>query len=459
MQLRKGQIIEIMIDALAFGGKGIGSFDGMRVFVDNCMPGDLVSASLRRIKKNYCEAQLVELLKPSEERIEQKCKFAEKCGGCQIQFMPYEKQLEVKKQHVIDCFERLGNIKNPPVRDVLASEEEFFYRNKMEFSFGYDADMNFTLGMHLPGRRYDILDIDECLLMSKKANLVVNTVRDFVKNELANGWVPYKYSCGEGFLRSLFMRESRYAGTFLVNLAIADNFPDNFDEKIEELGQKLKNVGVDSFMFTKVISKRGQKRQDILQPVYGEAKLCEELHIEDMKLSFDVLPDAFFQVNTYGAERLYKQVLDYALQEKSEKVLDLFCGTGTIGMFVSKHVGSVVGVELNSDAVKSARMNAEKNGISNIEFIEGDVAKVLEEQKLDADLVIVDPPRAGLTGKMAEYVLAFDCDKIVYVSCNPGTLARDCEFFLENGYKLKEVQPVDMFPHTFHIENVCLLEK
>lgn len=455
MQLKKGQIVEIEIDALAFGGEGIGSFEGLRVFVNDTMPGDLVRASFKKIKKKYSQAQLVEIVRESELRIKPRCSYANVCGGCQMQFIPYEKQLEYKWQHVKDCFERLGGFKNIEVKPVIACEQQFYYRNKMEFSFGYDAEMNFTLGMHVPGRRFDILDLDECHLQSEKSVEIVNKVREFMK---ASGWPPFKYSCGEGFLKHLIIREGKRTDERMVNLRTSDDLPRDFEEKMLEFVELLKNEAT-SIYWTKDIAVRGQPRKREEKLLYGKEVLTERMEIGEDVLEFDIHPDAFFQVNTFQAEILYSQVLKYALNREQNMVFDLFCGTGTIGLFLAGHVGNVLGVELNEGAVKVARENAKKNNIFNIDFFVGDVAKVVNNFRAKPSLIVVDPPRAGLTEKLIEKISDFACDQLLYVSCNPGTMARDCQFLSEYGYKIREIHPVDMFPHTYHVECVALLER
>lgn len=461
MQLQKEQIIEIDIHALAFGGAGVGKYDGMTVFVNQTMPGDRVKASITRIKKNFIEADLTDLVTESPDRVKAKCRYSGVCGGCQMQFMPYEKQLEFKKQSVIDAFQRIGRISAAPVEDVIPSPDHFYYRNKMEFSFGYDAEMKFTLGMHVPGRRFDIMDLEECHLESEASYKIVNEVREFMR---ATGWPPFKYSCGEGFLKGIFIREGKRTNEMMITLRTSDAMPEDFDEGMERFVKMLMEIDtgekkIVSIYWTKDISKRGQPRKVVDKLLEGKSTLHEEMHIGGDVLSFDILPQAFFQVNTLQAEILYSQVLAMALNQPQTLVLDLFCGTGTIGLCMAKHVEQVLGVELNASAVEAAKENAVKNEITNIEFYLGDVAKVLQTMKKSPSLIVVDPPRAGLTGKMINKISEFGCKQIVYVSCNPATLARDCQFFAEYGYKIKKIQPVDMFPHTYHIENVCLLEK
>lgn len=485
MQLKKGEIKEFDIHALAFGGAGVGKYEGMTVFVDRVMPGDRVKAAFTRIKPKFAEAKLIEIVKKSEERVETRCKYADfcgedcgrdvggeaikTCGGCNFQFMPYEKQLEFKKQHVIDSFERIGKIYSPLVHDVIgycgdgeSEAEPFYYRNKMEFSFGYDEEMKFVLGMHVPGRKFDIMNLYECHLQSRFSYSIVNKVREFMHE---TRWKPFKYSIGKGFLKSLYIREGKRTDEVMVNFVTSDDMPENFDEKIKGFVEMLVGLSdpdgdkkITSIYWSQVISKRGHPRKVKETLLHGKRFLTEKMILENGdELVFDILPQSFFQVNTFQAEVLYHEVVKLVSQDAQGVVFDLFCGTGTIGLFCSKHCEQVLGIELNEESVKAARENAAKNKIFNVDFFTGDVAKLLHTMRERPSLIVVDPPRAGLTQKMIDKMNDFGAKEIVYVSCNPSTLARDCNLLGEYGYKVKSVQPVDMFPHTFHIECVCSL--
>lgn len=461
MDISKGQVIEFDVSALAFGGNGIGKYEGLTVFVNDSMPGDRVKAAVTKIKPKYWETKLVEVVKPATDRVEPKCRYSGVCGGCQLQFMPYEKQLEYKRQQVVDCFERIGKFANPPVGLAMGSENVFYYRNKMEFSFGYDIDMNFTLGMHVPGRKFDIMDLEECHLESQLSYEIVNKTRDFMRE---TGWPPFKYSNGDGFIKGIFIREGKRTGEVMINLRTSDKTPEDFKSKINEFVQVLLAIEpgemeIVSIYWSEDISVRGQPRKIKEHLLYGRATINEQLIVGDDRLEFEIRPQSFFQVNTLQAEVLYSQVLRLAQQQEHKVVFDLFCGTGTIGLFLAKHVEKVIGIELNEESVKAARENARKNNIFNIDFFVGDVGKALEKIKEKPSLIVVDPPRAGLTEKMIQKISDFNSPAIIYVSCNPATLARDCDWLKEFGYKLKNVQPVDMFPHTYHIENVCLLSR
>ncbi|MFC1615530.1 23S rRNA (uracil(1939)-C(5))-methyltransferase RlmD [Patescibacteria group bacterium] len=466
MQLKKGQIIEIEIEKLAFGGAGIGKFENRPVFIKQTIPGDLVKASLRKIKEKYMEAQLEEIIKKSKSRVDAKCPHFDKCGGCQFQSMPYDMQLSIKKQHVIDSFERIGKISNPPVKEVIGCKDPYFYRNKMEFSFGFDENMEFALGLHLPGRRYDILDLDQCYLQSEFSTEIVNTVRDFC---LKHNWEPRKYSAETGYLKSLFIREGKRTGEVMINLVTSDEVPDSFKEElkyfcVELLKLNSRNIEgekkISSIYWSRKIARRGIPSRIEETHLYGKKTLTEKMVLSNGdELCFDISPQAFFQVNTFQAEILYSQIVELVAKDSHQHAFDLFCGTGTIGLFLAKHVENVLGVELNQSAIDSAKVNATRNNIFNVDFFVGSVVKVLQNVRDRPSLIVVDPPRAGLTQKLISKISQFDSSKVIYVSCNPATLARDCNWFSEYGYKLKSAQPVDMFPHTYHIENVCLLER
>jgi 23S rRNA (uracil1939-C5)-methyltransferase len=462
MQIKKGQIIELEIDSLAFGGKGIGRFEGRAVFVEKVLPGDKIKASLTKIKESYAEAKLEEFVEKSSERVAAKCRYSGTCGGCAVQELPYPEQLKFKKQQVIDSFERIGHIKNPPVKDVIGCEQQFYYRNKMEFSFGYDSEMKFTLGMHVPGRRFDIMDLEECHLQSVESAEILNRVRDFM---IDLGWPPYKVSCNEGFLKALFIREGKRTNEIMINLKTSMHVPDDLKKGLEKFVEMLRTIDcgdkkITSIYWSKVNAIRGQRTTIDEVLLYGSEVLHEEMQLANGdSLEFEILPQAFFQVNTFQAEILYEEVRKLVMETPQDVVFDLFCGTGTIGLFLAKYVKKIIGIEINEDSINAADNNAQKNNVFNVDFYVSDVAKALEEINERPSTIVIDPPRAGLTKKGIELIQAFDSKKIVYVSCNPSTLARDCEIFGEYGYKIKNIQPVDMFPHTYHIENVCLLER
>lgn len=465
-KLKRGETIEIEIKTLAFEGGGIGDYEGLKVFVEGTMPGDKVLVYVFKVKRNFALARLVEIIEKSKDRIEPICENANVCRGCQMQFIPYQKQVEFKKKHIEDCLQRIGGFKDVTVSEMIECKNKFYYRNKMEFSFGYDAEKNFTLGMHAPNRRFDILDLKKCYLQSQFSSAILAVVRKFA---IEKDFKPFNFGNGDGDFRALYIREGKRSGEVMVNIVTSDNLSQETVDDISELSVRLSNLisvaegeedkKIVSIYWTKIISKKGVPRSDRSTLLFGKNAISEKMIIDEDELNFDIYPQSFFQVNTFQAEELYKVVRDLAIENSQGVVFDLFCGTGTIGLFLAKHVNQVIGVELVEDAVKSARENALKNSIFNADFYLGDVFKKLAEIKERPSLVIIDPPRAGLTEKTIEKLNEFSPSQIIYVSCNPATLARDLKLFSEFGYEIKTLKGVDMFPQTYHIECVCLLEK
>jgi len=462
MDLKKGDHIEMQIEDDAFQGAGIGKYQGFVVFVPFTVAGDFVSVEVTKIKKKHCEAKLLSIIKPSSDRVDPMCKYFTVCGGCQLQFVKYQKQLEMKKKYVIDSFKKIGEFENADISDVIPCDESYYYRNKMEFSFGFDVDFNFALGMHLPNRIYDILDLDDCKLQSEVSNTIVNYFRELSNK---NRWLPYKFSDNTGFLKNLIVRQSKTTGDILVNLLTSEKIPYNLEEKLILSAEKLsKSCGLSSIVWSKVISKRGVPKKIEEKVIFGKNYITEKMRIAPGNDSiseyiFQIPASSFFQVNTLQAQVLYSKILELILDRKNDLVFDLFCGTGTIGMILSKFVSKVVGIEINPDSIKVAKENASLNKISNVDFICGDVFDVLKTYREKPSYVVLDPPRAGLTNKLIEKLLEYNLKEILYVSCNPATLARDCSIFAKSGYTLKKVVPVDMFPHTYHVENIAVLIK
>ncbi len=462
MQYKKGQIIDLKIDSVASLGQGIGEYEGMKVFVDGTVGGDRVKAAFTRIKKNYAEAELKEIKTASADRINPVCPHFEKCGGCQFQYLAYDKQVEMKKTYVIDALERIGGIKNPPVCEVKKMEEPFNYRNKMEYSFGYDSDMNYALGFHVPKRRYDIVDIESCALQPVFFNEILNAVKRFSSEK---NWLPYRYSVNEGFMRSLYIREGLNTGQVMVNIVTDEDLPDNFNEEIRELAGILKKLKDDrrktvSIYHSVRISRRGMPKRITENLLFGEKSFFEKMTLRNGdSLKFEILPQAFFQVNTKQAEVLYSEVIEMAAEKTHGVIYDLYCGTGTIGLFLAKYADQVYGIEISPEAIQAARENAKINNIFNMDFLAGDTTKMLKNVRELPSLIVVDPPRAGLNEKIIRKINHLSPKSIIYVSCNPASLARDTKMLMEFGFRLKKVKPVDMFPQTYHIETVSLLER
>lgn len=448
MHLKKGQEIIIKIDSLVYGGRGIGTWEGMKVFVEDVVPGDTVKVSFRKIKSNYAEAHLVELIEKSPQRVEPRCKHFQTCGGCKWQFLSYEDQCKVKEQQVRDAIEKIGHMNPEIVLPVIGNETPWFYRNKMELSF----DNEQRLGFYPKGFHYEVFDLEECFLQSELMVEIVEKVRNFIREYK----IPaYNKETHEGLVRNLVIREAKNTNETMVILLTST---DLFEHKDEFIALFKDDPRITSLYWSTVYNVPGHPTWTEENLLLGKESLTEILNLENgQKLEFDILPQAFFQTNTKQAEVLYSKVIQLAGLTGNEVVFDLYCGTGTIGLFCAHKAKEVLGIEENESAVESARSNALKNGIKNAGFYLGRVENRLIDLKVKPDVVIVDPPRAGLGEEVVKSVAAFGAPKIVYVSCNPTTLARDLNFFEGLGYSCESVLPVDMFPQTHHVESVALL--
>ncbi|MBS3758263.1 MAG: 23S rRNA (uracil(1939)-C(5))-methyltransferase RlmD [Desulfobacterales bacterium] len=461
MPIKKGQDIELAITDLAFGGRGIAKVDGFTVFVDQAVPEDRVMARIYKRKKSYAEARVVSLISPSPYRIDPPCPYNGWCGGCKWQFLDYEKQLEYKRRHVSESLAHIGGLKDVPIPATRASDRVFHYRNKMEFScadrrwllpeeMGDPAiDVSFALGLHVPGTYHKVLDIDRCLLQPETGNLILNDAKRYMKN---SGLPAYGLKTHEGFWRFLMLRHSVAYDQWLVNIVTASEALPSVQPLAEALIEKY--PGVVSVVNNITARKSGVATGEYEVPLAGEVCLKERIG----PFEFEVSANSFFQTNTRGAEILYQTVKRYADLSGVETVLDLYSGTGTIPIWLSDAAKSIIGIEIVSGAVLDAEKNCRYNGVTNCTFLTGDISQRISDLKKSPEVMIIDPPRPGMHKDVVKKVLEIRPARIVYVSCNPATLARDLEMLSEN-YGVVEVQPVDMFPHTFHIEAVAKLEK
>lgn len=448
MEENKDNIVELTIEDLAFDGKSVAHMDGKVVFLNGGLPGEKVEAFIFRKKRKYNQGKVVRLLTRSDLRRETRCIHFGGCGGCTWQDLAYEQQLEFKSKQVKDCLERLGHLHDTEVREIIGSERQFFYRNKMEYSFHTSGDDSFTLGLHVRGRFDDIFDLDACHLQSEVSNRVVHWMRDYVKEKQ----IPvYDVKEHTGYMRFLMIRNTTRTEQTMVN--IVTNYGE-FPESEEMVQSLLKTVPE---VTTVVHNENGQKsniavgeKETIL---HGTGIIEEEL----LGKRFRISSNSFFQTNSLQAETLYSTGFDMLEAEPDDRVLDLYCGTGTIGILLADRVAEVIGVELVEDAVRAAAENARLNGVDNIGFFQGHVKDFLRENQERTEAisaVIVDPPRAGMNPKALKQLISLNPHKLLYISCNPSTFARDAAKLVEAGYSLPAVQPVDMFPHTMHIELV-----
>jgi 23S rRNA (uracil1939-C5)-methyltransferase len=458
--VKKDQILQIEIQGFANEGKSITRYDDFVIFIDNGVPGDTAEIVIYKIKKNYALAKLLKVINPSGLRETPKCKFFGVCGGCKWQNLNYESQIEFKRKNIIDSLERIGQIPNPDVNKAIGSTVQFYFRNKMEFSFSDkrwllpeekdnpEKDASFALGLHIPERFDKVLDIDECFLQSETSNKILNITRNFSKE---NKLDVYSTKTHQGYLRNLVIREGKHTGDLMVNLVTYEERP--------ELMEKFSNLLLSSVPgITTVVNSITRRKSQVAVGEYSKI-LSGPGYINEKigKYTFQISPDSFFQTNTLGTEKLYSVVEKFLDGKKYSTILDLYCGAGTISIFISAYAEKVIGFEIVEDAIKDANVNAQINGISNCEFISGDLKDQIGKDLPKPEVIILDPPRSGVHEKVLQEILNLSPEKIIYVSCNPQTQARDL-IILREKYEIKEIQPVDMFPHTMHMENVIKLE-
>jgi 23S rRNA (uracil1939-C5)-methyltransferase len=447
--VRKDEEVELQVDSLAYGGNGVARLNGFVVFVRRGLPGDRVRARVTKVKRGFAEALATEVLEPSPQRVEAPCAHYPACGGCRFQDLAYESQIAAKEEQVRDAFKRIGGIPDAPLEPILPAESPFFYRNKLEYSFT-QTPSGPALGFHKAGRWDEVLEIEKCWLTTDLGNAIRNAVRDWAREE---SLVAYDQAEQTGYLRHLVVREGRNTGQALVMLVTAPG------EKFErgyfvEVLRRFPEVRSIHWAVNDTPAEVTNLPSTLL---WGDDAIEEEL----LGLRFRIRPNAFLQTNTAMAERLYALAIEYAALTGTETVYDLYCGTGTIGLSLARNALTVWGVEISEESVACALENVELNGIGNAAFFAGNVGQSLEELAERAgppDVVVVDPPRAGLAGKALKRTGALGAGRLVYVSCNPTTLASDVKVLrAEFGYELARAKPVDMFPHTPHVETVALL--
>src|SRR3954452_4186222 len=440
---KPGAELELGVDDFAFGGAGIARLEGYVVFVRGAVPGDRVLARITRSKRDYAEAVLVDVLEPSRERIA----AAAPHPGAPWGVLAYERQLEEKERQVREALERYGGFDAPPVAASVAAVETWGYRNKLEYSFGENESGELVLGFHKPGRWNEIEDVTEDALASEEIDAVRQAASEWARSEGLSAW---DRRTGAGFLRNLVVREGRRSGQLQARIVTSEG-----DFRAEAFAAAL---GADSVLWTQTGGVAETTRDGETVLLQGEAWIEEALSGLRLRISHE----AFFQTNTEMAERLYAEAAEAAALTGSERLYDLFCGIGTIGLSMAGAARELWGVELVEQAIADAQRNAALNGIGTAHFVAGDVRtemRPLVERAGQPDVVLVDPPRAGLSQKVVRRMLETEPKKIVYVSCNPTTLAPNARQIADAGYALERVTPVDMFPQTPHIEAVALFTR
>jgi 23S rRNA (uracil1939-C5)-methyltransferase len=439
----RGQELELTVDGLAFGGAGVARLNGYVVFVRDAVPGDRVRAVVTKRKKAYAEARTVAVLEPSPERLPAVADHP----GAPWQVLPYERQLAVKAEQVGDALRRIGHLEGFDLEPIVPAVEEWRYRNKLEYSFGIGDAGELVCGFHAPGSWERIEHVEDCLLASEAGNDARRAALQWCRDR---GLSAYDRRAQIGLLRNLVVREGRRTGELQVRLVTSDEPLD--------LAGFAEAVGADSVLWTRALDVGETTAGGITEVLHGTESIEEELG----GLRFRVSADAFFQTNTEMAERLYGLAVAFANLQGWERLYDLFCGIGTIGLSMAGRAGEVWGLEIVEEAIADAIANARRNEIGNARFFAGDVRLALRELVERAgrpDVLVVDPPRAGLSAKVVRRVIEAAPSRIVYVSCNPTTLAPNAAQLVEAGYALRRVRPVDMFPQTPHIECVALLER
>jgi 23S rRNA (uracil1939-C5)-methyltransferase len=449
--VQRDQELELTIDSLAFGGNGVARLDGFVVFVRRGLPGDTVRARVTKVQRRHAEAIATAIVAPGPQRVDAPCRHYPACGGCRFQDLAYDAQLATKEQWVADSLERLAGLTDPPLEPIVPAASQFHYRNKMEYSFAAGDDGP-TLGLHRAGRWDEVLPIEECWLTSDLGNEIRNRVAAWAREERLPA---YDQATQEGYLRHLVVREGRNTNQALVQLVTARG--ERFDrERLIEVLTELPDVRSIHWSVNRGVAEVTNLPTELL---WGEDAIEERIG----ELRFRVRPNAFLQTNTEMAERLYSIALESAGLTGTETVYDLYCGIGTIGLSAAAHAMTVWGIEISEESVACAIENTELNSIGNAAFFAGNVGdslRELRERAGDPDLVIVDPPRAGLAGKALRRLGEIGAPRIVYVSCNPTTLAGDAKRLADDfGYRLVSARPVDMFPHTPHVECVSILER
>jgi 23S rRNA (uracil1939-C5)-methyltransferase len=483
--LKKGDDLELEISGYGYEGKGISKVHkklikpesksevhsdkaNYIVFVNGSYPGDRVKAKIKKIKNSYSEAKLINVIRPSEFRVEPRCKYFGTCGGCKQQDLDYEMQLAYKQQQVKDAFEHIGKLTEFEIEDIIPSENVFYYRNKMEFSFSDKRwltlnelnsdeifDRNFALGLHIPRIFDKVLDIDECFLQSEISNEIINFTRDFFKKKNTS---IYSTKTHNGYLRNLVIRQSQHTDDLMVNIVTSKEDDDLMNDYSKAILNELPPI-------TTIINNINLKKASVAIGDYEKVLFGSGLIYDKIgNYKFRISANSFFQTNTLQAENLYKTASEFAEFNGDEIVYDLYSGAGTIAIYISNSVNKVYGFESVVTALNDAKENAQINDVEKVEFLHADLYKsflpIIEKKNIEKpDVIIIDPPRNGMHKNTVADVIKLRPEKIVYISCNPATQVRDIRIMVDDGYKLIKIKPIDMFPHTYHIENVALLLK
>ncbi len=450
--MKKDDLIEVTIEDLSEEGTGIGKFEGMTFFIKDAVIGDRVRAKIMKLKKTYGFARLMEVLTPSPDRVEPLCPVARQCGGCQIQAMSYEAQLAFKTRKVENNLKRIGKFEEIPMESIIGMEDPFHYRNKAQFPFGKNRDGKIITGFYA-GRTHSIIENTSCHLGKEVNEEILEKILAWMN---AFHVEPYNEATGKGLMRHILIRCGFRTGEIMVCLVINGRKIPGEEALVDSLkiipGMTSISLNVNKEKTNVIL---GREVIDLWGRPYIEDYIGE--------VKYQISPLSFFQVNPVQTERLYGKALEYAGLTGEETVWDLYCGIGTISLFLARKARKVYGVEIIPDAIEDARRNASLNGFTNTEFYVGKAEEVLpekyEKEGVHADVIVVDPPRKGCDETLLSTMVKMQPERIVYVSCDSATLARDLRYLCDNGYELKRVCPADMFPQTVHVETVCCLHR
>lgn len=449
--MKRGDTFETQVQSLAFGGRGVGRApDGRVAFVEGALPQETIRAAYTKIKKEYVEAVAEDVLIPSPERVEPSCMHFGTCGGCRLQHLDYPAQARAKEAQLAETLAHVGGLADAEVLGVIAADDPWRYRNKMDFTFGADRDGRLLLGLHRRGRFDRVVDVEHCWLVDKRVGALLARVREWARER---SLVPYDPRRAVGLLRYLVVRLAGTTGDVLVDLVTTSPEPPAAPAFVEA----VRSVFADATVVHTTHRGRATAYMVETQLTLAGTGVIEE-RIGEVR--FEISAETFFQTNTRMAVRLFEVAAEAAGLRPDDRLLDLYCGTGAIGLTLADRVAAVVGLESNESAVSDARRNAELNGLANTAFVvaaaEDELGAVLDERG-PFDVVVADPPRAGLHPKALAALTRAGVPRMAYVSCNPATLARDLSGLVEGGYRVRWVRPVDMFPHTPHVEAVASL--
>ena len=454
MRIQKNDELTIDIHDIGSQGEGIGRYEGYTLFVNNATIGDKVKIKVTKAKKNYGYGRIIEILDPSPYRVEPICKIADKCGGCSLQHLDYEKQLDYKQNKVISCLERIGKFDTSRIElePIIGMEEPYYYRNKVQLPIGLDKEGHVVMGFYAR-RTHSIIDMDECYIQSEINNDIFDLVRTFIKE---NNISIYDEKDHEGLVRHIVTRVGFTTGEIMVCLVINGKKLPHSEKLVKEL---VKVPGMTSIALNFNLDNTNVIMGEEGQTIWGQDHIID--YIGNVK--YQISPTSFYQVNPIQTKIIYEKALEYAGLNGSEVVWDLYCGIGTISLFMAQKAKMVYGVEIVEDAILDARRNAQINNIENTQFFVGPAEELLpmkyKEENIYADIIVVDPPRKGCEESLLNTIVDMSPKKVVYVSCDPATLSRDLNYLAGKEYELKKIQPVDQFPHTAHVEAVALLVK